>query len=354
MKKILFAVALTFGLCAQAFAAVMPTLPADEAMQLLKDGNARYAAGESKHPHQGADRRAETAKGGQHPVATIIGCSDSREPLEIIFDQGVGDIFVIRVAGNLAGPDELGSVEYGVGHLGTPVVLVLGHTHCGAVTAAVENAKVHGNIPALISQIKPAVAKAKIWTPTASGEELLNKAIKANVWLTMENILRKSVEVREAVKDGQVLLVGGIYDLSTGKVEWLGQHPEQGRILATAHIVVHKPKPKPKSKAEGDAAAEEPAADAKPDAKLDAKPDAKPDAKLDAAPEAKPEAKPAAKAAAKHKAKPAAKAAKPAKPTKAEAKEPKDEVNPNARSEGQGELLAPEPDAAPSAKAKHK
>jgi carbonic anhydrase len=345
MKKILFAVALIFGLCAQAAAAVTPSLPADEAMQLLKDGNARYVTGESKHPHQGPDRRAETAKGGQHPVATIIGCSDSREPLEIIFDQGVGDIFVIRVAGNLAGPDELGSVEYGVGHLGTPVVLVLGHTHCGAVTAAVENAKVHGNIPALIGQIKPAVAKAKYWSPTASGEELLNKAIRANVWLTMENILRKSAEVREAVKDGQVLLVGGIYDLSTGKVEWLGQHPEQGRILATAHIVVHKPKPKPKPKAEGDAAAEEPAAETKADAKPDT-------SKADAAPEAKPEAKPAAKAAARHKAKPAAKAAKP---SKAEAKgEPKEEINPNARSEGQGELLAPEPDAAPSAKSKHK
>ncbi|HWR04846.1 MAG TPA: carbonic anhydrase, partial [Humidesulfovibrio sp.] len=214
-------------------------------MQILKDGNARYVAGQSTHGHQGPDRRAETVKGGQHPVATIIGCSDSRAPLEVLFDQGVGDIFVIRVAGNLAGPDEMGSIEYGVGHLGTPVVLVLGHTACGAVTAAVQNAKVHGNIPALINQIKPAVAKAKSWSPNASGDDLLNKSIKANVWLTMENILRKSHEVREFVKNGRVLVVGGIYDLSTGQVTWLGQHPEQGKILVAAeHKPVHvKPKP---------------------------------------------------------------------------------------------------------------
>ncbi|GAB6125764.1 carbonic anhydrase [Humidesulfovibrio idahonensis] len=334
MKRFLAVVVLALSLCAQAFASSAgPTMPADEAMKMLKDGNARYAGGASTYPHQGADRRAETAKGGQHPVATIIGCSDSRAPLEVVFDQGVGDIFVIRVAGNLAGPDELGSIEYGVGHLGTPVVLVLGHTSCGAVTAAVQNAKVHGNIPTLINQIKPAVAKARSWTPTATGDDLLNKSIKANVWLTMENILRKSVEVREFVKNGQVLLVGGIYDLTTGKVEWLGQHPEQGKILATAHIVHKpKPKPKPKPKAEGDAAEEQ--GDAKHDA--DAKAESKADAKIEAKVNGK-----GAKAGAK--AKTGAKA------------EAKDEINPNAHSDGGGELLAPEVDPpVKPAKTKHK
>lgn len=277
-------------------------------MQLLKDGNARYVAGQSTHAHQGPDRRVETAKGGQHPVATIIGCSDSRAPLEVLFDQGVGDIFVIRVAGNLAGPDELGSIEYGVGHLGTPVVLVLGHTACGAVTAAVQNAKVHGNIPALINQIKPAVAKAKTWSPNASGDDLLNKSIKANVWLTMENILRKSHEVREFVKNGRVLVVGGIYDLSTGQVTWLGQHPEQGKILVAAeHKPVHvKPKPKPAAAPEGEAKADEHGA---------------------AAPEAMPGAKSGGKTAARQEAEPVAK--------------------PGAKSEGQGELLAPAPEKSP-------
>ncbi|MDP3428575.1 MAG: carbonic anhydrase, partial [Humidesulfovibrio sp.] len=94
-------------------------MPADEAVKLLKDGNARHVAGQPAHPNLTRERRAETVAGGQHPFVTIIGCSDSRVPLEFIFDQGFGDIFVIRVAGNVAGPDELASVEYGVGHLHT-------------------------------------------------------------------------------------------------------------------------------------------------------------------------------------------------------------------------------------------
>lgn len=237
-------------MCSAALAASAGAgMPADEALKLLKDGNARYAAGQSTHPRQGADRRAETVQGGQHPFATIIGCSDSRAPLEVIFDQGVGDLFVIRVAGNIAGSDELGTVEYGVGHLGTPVVLVLGHTVCGAVTAAAQNAKVHGNIPHLIDQIKPAVAKAKAATPTATGDELVSRSIKANVLLTMENFFRKSAEVREYVSKGRLMVVGGIYDLHTGQVSWLGAHPEQGRLLAAApkgHGMV-KAKPAPAS-----------------------------------------------------------------------------------------------------------
>jgi carbonic anhydrase len=226
---------LLLGLCATAFASSAgPVMPADEALKLLKDGNARYMSGQSTHPNLTSERRAETVKGGQHPFATIVGCSDSREPLELIFDQGVGDIFVVRVAGNVAGLDELATVEYGVGHLNTPVLLVLGHTSCGAVTAAVHNAKVHGNLPFLINQIKPAVAKAKAWSPTASGDELVSKAIKANVWLTMENTFRKSAEVRGLVKKGKLLVIGGIYDLHSGQVSWLGTHPDQGKLLTVA------------------------------------------------------------------------------------------------------------------------
>ncbi|MBA4356587.1 MAG: carbonic anhydrase [Desulfovibrio sp.] len=229
------ALVMLLGLCVSAFASSAgPSMQADEALKLLKDGNARYVAAQSTHSHQGADRRAETVTGGQHPFATIIGCSDSRAPLEVIFDQGVGDIFVVRVAGNVAGSDELGTVEYGVGHLGTPVVLVLGHTACGAVTAAAQNAKVHGNIPFLINQIKPAVAKAKAASPTASGDELVSRAITANVWLTIENIFRKSEEVREFVTKGKLLVVGGVYDLHSGQVSWLGAHPDQGKFLAAA------------------------------------------------------------------------------------------------------------------------
>lgn len=239
------ALVMALGLCTSAMASSAATgMPADEALILLKAGNARYMSGQSTHPNLTAERRAETVRGGQHPIATIIGCSDSREPLELIFDQGVGDIFVIRVAGNVAGPDELASFEYGVGHLHTPVLLVLGHTSCGAVTAAVENAKVHGNLPFLINQIKPAVARAKAWSPNASGADLLDKAIKANVWLTMENMLRKSAEIRELVQQGKLLVIGGVYDLHSGQVKWLGTHPDQASLLAAATKAHVQMKPK--------------------------------------------------------------------------------------------------------------
>lgn len=324
--------AMLLTLCGAAFAAAPgPSLPADEVMQLLKAGNARHVTGQTLHDQQGGDRREELAAAGQRPIATILGCSDSRAPLELIFDQGVGDIFVVRVAGNIAGPSELGSIDYGVGHLGTPVVLVLGHTSCGAVTAAVQNARPHGNIAEIVGQIRPAVAKAKEWSPNASGEELVNKSIKANVWLTMEHILRKSQEVRDQVEAGRILLVGGVYDLVSGQVSWLGQHPDQGKIIAAAHAAKRKPKPNPPVRAEA-----EPAAKEQGSARAEAVETAPEPAPAQALPEPKPAAKPAAKPTRKQAAKPAAEPA--AQP----------EVNPGARSEGQGELLAPEPEPTPA------
>jgi len=339
MRRLSFLFVLFFAVCGTAAAAPPgPSLPADEVMQLLKAGNARHIAGQTLHDQQGGDRREEVAAAGQRPIATILGCSDSRAPLELIFDQGVGDIFVVRVAGNIAGPSELGSIEYGVEHLGTPVVLVLGHTSCGAVTAAVQNAKAHGNISEIVNQIRPAVAKAKEWSPNASGEELLNKSIKANVWLTMEHILRKSQEVRAQVEAGRILLVGGVYDLVSGQVAWLGQHPDQGKIIAATHAA--KRKPKPPVKVDAVSTGEEQGS-AKPEA-------------AGAASESVPAreetttAKPVAKPAAKSVARPAAK-----QPAKAGAKSAADsaampEVNPSARSEGEGELLAPTPEKAPA------
>lgn len=214
----------------------------EAALQMLKEGNARFVAGQPKHPHQDAARRAETVSGGQKPFVTIVGCSDSRHSLEILFDQGIGDIFVVRVAGNIAGTSELGSVEYGAGHLHTPLLVVLGHSHCGAVTAAAQNAKTHGSIPAILNQIKPAVAKVKAKNPGIEGDDLVNKAIKANVLLTMETIFRKSPEVRELVRDGHLQVVGAISDLRTGQVEWLGQLPNQCVLLYADEAAAAKPK----------------------------------------------------------------------------------------------------------------
>ena len=354
MKRTLAMLVLLIVSCFQAFAATPEGfLPADEAMQRLKDGNARHVVGKTIHDGQGEARREELARAGQRPIATILGCSDSRAPLEIIFDQGVGDIFVVRVAGNVAGPNELGSIEYGVANLGTPVVLVLGHSSCGAVSAAVHNSSASANVAGIIKQIRPAVAKAKAWSPNASGAELVNKSVKANVWQSMEAVLRKSREVRERVLDGRILLVGGVYDLESGQVAWLGQHPDQGKVLAAIRAAEHSPKPN-RPKAEAAAKVQEPteqpaeaehteeaaASTAKHPEKAAAQEIVKPIANPVAKPAAKPVAKPVAKPAAKVEAKPADKAAPAAEPSSG--------YNPQARSDGDGELLAPIPEKAPA------
>jgi carbonic anhydrase len=329
---------LVMAMCSTAVAATpVASLPADEAMQLLKAGNVRHIAKKAIPEQLAVPRPEELAKPKRQPVATILACSDSHTSLEAIFDQDAGNIFVVRVAGNLAGPGELGSIEYGVERLGTPVVLVLGHTSCGVVSAAVQNAMARGNLSGIINQIKPAVANARAWSPNASGEELLNKSIKTNVWLSMETVLRKSQDVREHVQGGRILVVGGIYDNASGQVTWLGQHPDQSKILAAVHAATQKPRPKPKPKitAGAEAPGEEQGG-------------AEPVGEAIAAPETTPPAKPATKPAAKSVVKPAAKqpAKASAKPAAESATTP--EANPNARSEGEGELLAPALDKAPA------
>lgn len=200
-------------------------------LTLLKEGNIRYAEGKSFHPNLESTRRAELAAAGQEPMATILACSDSRDPVELIFDRGVGDLFVIRVAGNVAGLSELATMEYGVTHLGTPVLIVMGHSKCGAVTAAVKGAELHGHLPSLVSLIKPAAEKAKL---AVAEEETVPRAIELNVWQQVENIFARSALVREYAAAGKVTIVGCVYDIAAGKVQWLGQHPEIDRLIADA------------------------------------------------------------------------------------------------------------------------
>ncbi len=203
----------------------------DEALARLKEGNERYVAGKPQYPHQGRERRALTAGQGQHPFATVLACSDSRVPVELIFDQGVGDLFVVRVAGNVAQTDEIGSMEYAVEHLATPVVVVLGHTQCGAVTAVVENAKLPPNVANLVAPIKSAVAKAKAENPEATPEALIGAAIRDNVLQAMEDLFQKSPMIKEQVKDKKIRVVGALYEIDTGQVQWLGPHPDQDKWL---------------------------------------------------------------------------------------------------------------------------
>jgi len=208
-------------------------ISADEAVRILKAGNARYVEGKLQHPHQDRARRALTAAQGQHPLAAVLTCSDSRVPAEIIFDQGIGDIFVIRVAGNVAATDEIGSIEYAVDHLASPLVVVLGHSQCGAVTAVVDDTKLPPNIASLVAPIKPAVDKAREANPQAAKEVLLKAAITDNVWQALEDMLRQSPIIREKVKDNLVQVVGALYDLDSGQVQWLGPHPDQAKLVGT-------------------------------------------------------------------------------------------------------------------------
>lgn len=202
-----------------------------EALQGLVDGHERYVQGRMQHPHLSEVRRAETAAQGQHPFAVILSCSDSRVPPELIFDTGIGDLFVVRIAGNVAGTDEIGTIEYGVEHLHAPVVLVLGHTRCGAVTAVVEHAHVTANIAKLVEPIVPAAKAMRAQHPTAPQSELVALTIRQNVLQGMSDLLRQSEDLRRYVAEGKVTLVGGVYDIATGKIDWMGKHPQQAELL---------------------------------------------------------------------------------------------------------------------------
>jgi len=198
-------------------------------LALLQEGNARYVAGTLKRPNTDAAQRLATANEAQEPFATVLACSDSRVPVELIFDRGIGEIFTVRVAGNVAHTDEIATIEYGVGHLNTPLVVVMGHTHCGAVTAVVQGAELDGLLPQLVESITPAVECAR----KEGGDEaaIIKNALKANVWQSISDLLRGSALVRKQIENGGVSVVGAIYDLETGRVEWLGEHPDQKSIL---------------------------------------------------------------------------------------------------------------------------
>ena len=188
----------------------------DEAFKKLIEGNARFTEGKQAQKDLGSTRRTELTK-GQHPFAVILSCSDSRVPPEHIFDQGLGDIFVVRVAGNIAGPIELGSVEYAVEHLGVPLVFVLGHQSCGAVKAAVEGGKPEGSIGSIVEKILPAVAAAK--ARVKDKDKLLDEAILENTKNMAKTLTQESAIIKHLVDSKKIKIAAGVYNLATGKVE---------------------------------------------------------------------------------------------------------------------------------------
>jgi carbonic anhydrase len=185
----------------------------NEALQKLIEGNRRFAASESVHPNQTAERRTEVSK-GQKPFAVIVGCSDSRVPPEIIFDQGLGDLFIIRVAGNIVDEVALGSIEYAVDHLGIELVLVLGHGNCGAVTASVKGEKVHGHVGSIVKAITLAVEKAK-----KQPGDLIDNSIKTNVKLIVNQIMSSKPILSKLVKEDKLKIVGAYYNIENGVVD---------------------------------------------------------------------------------------------------------------------------------------
>ncbi|MDF5710752.1 MAG: carbonic anhydrase [Nostoc sp. S4] len=197
----------------QVKAAELPpeTLSPDDALQKLIEGNQRFVRHQPQYPDQSAARLQEVAQ-AQHPFATILSCADSRVPAEIIFDQGIGDIFDVRLAGNIATPESLGSIEYAVVLLGTPVLMVLGHERCGAVTAAVKNEALLGDIGSFVEAIKPVVKSAKLQPGDA-----VDNAVVANVQYQIAR-LKRSRLLSERLQSGNLKIVGGRYDLDTGGV----------------------------------------------------------------------------------------------------------------------------------------
>ena len=199
--------------------------------QRLKEGNTRFVEGVSEHPYSDAARlyQAGTEDQGDHAFATLLSCSDSRIPLERIFDAGIMDIFVIRVAGNVCQASEIASIEFGLVYVKTRLIVILGHTQCGAVTAAVNAATgapmpEEENIPSLLEIILPAVNRAQAQHPDLDTAEIIPHATIENVWQSMENLFKASPVVRNLVKSGMVQVVGAIYDVGTGRVEWLPEN----------------------------------------------------------------------------------------------------------------------------------
>jgi carbonic anhydrase len=185
-----------------------------KALATLREGNERFAAGKRAPQDFAAELRATAAK--QHPFAAVVSCMDSRAPVEILFDRGIGDVFSLRGAGNVIDEDVLGGLEYAVAVVGVKLILVLGHSNCGAVKGAIDGVEL-GHLTQLLARIRPAI-RGPIPEGKSKDEAFVAKVAEGNVRLGMTEIRERSVIVRDLLGSGKIGLVGGMYDLTTGKV----------------------------------------------------------------------------------------------------------------------------------------
>eukprot|EP00928_Gymnodinium_smaydae_P087042 TRINITY_DN7139_c0_g1_i6.p1 TRINITY_DN7139_c0_g1~~TRINITY_DN7139_c0_g1_i6.p1 ORF type:complete len:888 (+),score=153.93 TRINITY_DN7139_c0_g1_i6:679-3342(+) len=217
-------------------------MPAPEVLLKLKSGNERFARGSLKYKTIDTNTRHALVKEGQRPMAAILGCADSRVPLEYVFDANPGDLFVVRNAGSVCGHMEgglIGSIEYGVGHLQTRFLMVLGHTLCGAVAAAMEahlasekkGVDVPEGLRCLLERLKTPVQQAVEQSDNTVLADRVSLAIELNVWHTIEQLLESSLVLQSAVAAGNLEIHGGIYDMQSGRVRFMGQHPQMQKLL---------------------------------------------------------------------------------------------------------------------------
>ncbi len=200
-------------------------LTAAQTLQRLREGNERYVNNvislDSLISHA---RRADFAS-GQHPSAIVLGCSDSRAPVELIFDQGVGDLFVVRVAGNIAAPSQVGSVEFAAAHFGCRLIVVLGHSHCGAIAAALEEERhpSHNqsqNLRSIVDHVRHAIKDELKACPLADEEELIERAVRANVRASTNHLRHGSLVLERLTHEEGLAIVGAEYSLQTGVVDF--------------------------------------------------------------------------------------------------------------------------------------
>lgn len=200
---------------------------AEEVYAELKAGNRRFVSGKMRHPNLSNPRIRQTGRDGDRPLAVLLCCADSRVAPELVFDQGVGDLFAIRVAGNVANGDEIGSVEYAVDQLHAPLVVVMGHTECDAVKAIVEGRPVSAALDRMVANIRSAFLRTRAGAPTLKGKSLLKAVGQMNVWASIEETLKGSATVRDLVRSGELKIIGAEYLVETGEVSWMGPHPDQ-------------------------------------------------------------------------------------------------------------------------------
>jgi carbonic anhydrase len=218
----------------------------EAALSLLKEGNSRFAHGRSQFPNLGPERRREVVRHGQAPLATVLACVDSQAPVELVFDRGLGDLLVVRSGGGIATESELASLEYGAISLGTPLLIVLGHTHCGALSAGAEGSPLPARFAALTKELKTGLAGAG----QGHTGDLRGAAIRRQVQATLAGLLARSPEIRQRAEAGQLSVLGAVFDLESGLVEWLDHHPmsvasHPAEPPVTAATTNHGPKPEP-------------------------------------------------------------------------------------------------------------